>query len=251
MGNYKKNRDQKLRRWLSIFALIMLITLIGGVSNHAIAQGDGGPSDPPYQEPTEFYTGYGYIYASNSFPGDKRDFLLNTLNLMSRTNFNFLTSPRGPSINPYGHLTHYIRIVNYVPPLAGNYAYTYRAGDINIHDNSPWHSQAVMAAIFLHEADHHRYGSHTCGSGDTTIDSPTGAGILYGAKLYHNGGLSASERSFIYSDSASRITSFLCNNSTSMNIGNQALYNNSWPVRPPPPPLPPEVCGGRTRIMCR
>lgn len=250
MGLKTKLHDA-MRSLVSHSLLIgFIVAAVGSVSHRAAAQGDGGPSDPPYQEPTEFYTGYGYIYASNSFPADKRDFLLNTLNLMSRTNFGFLTSPNGPLINPYGHLTYYIGRVNYVAPRAGNYAYTFRGGDINIHDYSPWHSQAVMAAIFLHEADHHRYGSHTCGSGDTSIDSPTGAGILYGAKLYHSGALSASERSFIYSDSGARISAFLCNNVTSMNIGSQALYNNVWPVRPPPQP-PREVCGGRTRIMCR
>ena len=179
-------------------------------------------------------SGYGNIRYSRNFPSDKASSLLETLGFMQSTNTNsysFITSPTGVSVSPYTHLTTNIYLINYVGNRPGTYAYTTQYKDINLHDSSPWFSRAVMASVLLHEADHQRYGSHTCGAGDVNIDSTTGVGILYGAKIYYNSTLDAYEKAQIYYDTTWRISNLLCNNQGSMAIGSKAIYSNSFPVK--------------------
>jgi hypothetical protein len=213
----------------SIFASLLLMFVIA-ISVDSFAGGGAPP---------RIYSGHGSIYLASrvglQFPPDKLSYIVQTLDFMRAnqgSQFDFYNDTLGVRISPYSHLISQINVINYVSTTNEFAAYTNFNHDINLSDTSPWTSWPVMPILFLHEADHQRYGRHTCGPyADADHFGPYGAEIFYAAKLYYSSSanLSPSERQLLFSAATSRIDSRLCGNESSRTLTRRALYYGIFP----------------------
>jgi hypothetical protein len=158
----------------------------------------------------------------------------------------------GRSINAYSEVANYVSTIHY---SARTDVYGYTNGRGTIWVAQPTYDVGTPSAFMVnivHEADHMRYGAHTCGEGADIDDNGTyGVDAYYSAKLFREAtGLDGYMRYFASGNTVSIAYGNLCGNIEARNRVLNALDNG---VFAPPPPRNPRGGGcrsGAVRYVC-
>jgi hypothetical protein len=198
------------------------------------------------------WTGYGFI-STAGFTEDERSRLLYGLNTLSFASQNVYVGANAKVIDNYesygvppGYTNPYFHsVVGYLwglhkgddrPGAAGytsfnNIAYINSSGI-----NSPI---TYLASIIAHEADHHRYGYHSCGVGaDIDDESTYGLHAYTLSQLANHPNVSAWERYSAAANARYIAENRMCGNSVSRDKIINALNSNTYPQQPAYQPNP-------------
>jgi len=172
-------------------------------------------------------TGYGKIRFNATMAGRTTQMALakSGLDEHYKNNISFFL-PNGTNISPYSLI---LNKVSYIGYSSRTDVWGHTTGNKVIYITQPAfaeNSRAVMTEIILHEADHHRYGSHSCGtSADIDDNGPFGTTAYDSLKKYHHSTtMSISEKSRAASLAISRALYNMCGNTLAYNRILSAYY---------------------------
>jgi len=234
----KDNESRRIimRKQLRVFILVILFSL----------QVSAGMGPGPYYI-NSTYSGHGNIRIGNGFDQTNKNIIIDALNNIYNNNFGFHLPNNSGWVDPYNEIIGYIR---YIFDTTRDDVWGYTTGNGYMWMSyrliiDGYYGSFGIASIMqniLHEADHHRYGSHSCGSGaDVDDNGPFGVAAYYLMKLYHNSPtLDENQRNQAASLGLGRAYNNMCGNQDALNRVLYAYTSNVFPA--PPDPTPPENC---------
>jgi len=200
------------------------------------------------------HSGHGNVWINGAFVADGRSVTIKfALDRLSENQLPFYLYS-GAHINGYAEVANFIDMLipGYRP---GALAYTYAQGNVWLTDElfNTLSPSAFMVTL-VHEADHRRYGGHTCGEGADADDNGSyGVDAYYSAKLYRESTGMDGHMIHWAAANALEIANYrVCGNTVARDRILAAFYNGVFaPVPPPPPPPRRGGCrAGALRYIC-
>lgn len=190
---------------------------------------------PPPSRPS----GHGTLRLGFNVSQANGDRLIDALNRLRTDNIGFYL-PNYQYIQPYQQVLSKVSLIYYgtSSQYIGYTNYSSGRHPIFVYNGAyEYNSPMVLMEVILHESDHHRYGSHSCGSGaDADDNGPYGVEAYYGLKLYWGSqSLDASQRNYAASWALGRAYDRMCGNGAAINRVFNAWAYNQFPPGPPPP----------------
>lgn len=202
-------------------------------------------------------SGHGNITISLYFTDDQRSRLIHALERI-RTNPVEFYLPSGVLIRPYNHILALVTNIRLGDGRPNAIGYSTQDGRIYINPVAFDHPiEPHLMSLLLHEADHRRYGGHSCPDGvrDADDNGPFGVSIYYLLRLRNsNSDLQPFESQWAASAAMSNASHLICCSAQCITPDGltktegyrrvEAAYqSNIFPSAPPPPPEPPESGG--------
>jgi hypothetical protein len=207
----------------------------------------GNAAAPPFLP-----SGHGNINIHLGFSSNEIARIRSELNGLASNNFSYYI-PSGALITPYNEVLQFTSL--YIPGGSAQLLGSTTSGSgrrpVKLYDLLFAQPAVIMRTVMLHEADHHRFGAHTCGQGaDLDDNGPFGVGAYYAALLSQRStNLDASQREVLANFARAITVSQICSAAAQNNLFNAINFGIFAPPPPPPPPAPPPpdpTCGFET-----
>lgn len=201
--------------------------------------------------PVTLPSGHGSIRIQVGFSNSEIARIRSELDGLASNNFSYYI-PSGVLITPYNEVLAFTSVY-----LSGGGAQLYGSttsgggrSPVKLYDLLFAQPAVIMRTVMLHEADHHRFGAHTCTTGSDLDDNgPFGVQAYYAAlSSQRSTNLDASQREILANFARAVTASQVCNPAAQNNLFN-AINFGIFPPAPPPPPAPPTpdpTCGFET-----